>query len=139
MRASYFTEFRKDQQLPVVDFDPTMNITPSAMGYVGLQYRSMDPSVPSGEEWTTYTAVIDLDTLHHIRAHMGKIWAIKYVRSATISVDSPYGCSLLTAKTFVEEFCPAEQYLIVDENRSIREKLWIEYERKRTREEDSRD
>lgn len=137
MRANYRVHpDPKRDPLNVVSMTADLEITADTP-QCGLEFMSafageVEPSV--------HVAIINLSLLKMLLVEHGKIWAIKYVRAQTISLRCPGGCSLLTAKNFVESVLPLWQidYDQSSERRDVTNKLYADWQR-RTADHDPRD
>lgn len=125
MKADYILKkWRGDQELPVIIGDKPEML--HEFTHVGLSFTVY---LSEGESFDQMV-IIDLQMLKAIRESMGKIWTIKYVRAQSITRDEPRGCSLLTAKQFVELICPDADYNCIDTDRIERIRVYSEFKLK---------
>jgi hypothetical protein len=125
MKADYIIKkWRADQELPVIIGDKPELL--HEFTQVGLSFTVY---LNEGESYEQMV-IIDLHMLKAIREIMGKIWAIKFVRGQSITRDEPRGCSLLTAKQFVELICPDDAYIRIDNERIERIRMYSEFKLK---------
>lgn len=111
--------WREDgSKIPMIDLTGKQQpLRSSELGCVLIAYEAT-----MHDETMTFHMVIDVPFLRQVRANMGRIAAIKYVRSTSMSLDNPYGISLLHANNLCDALLPSEDFVAEDDRRNEAQK-----------------